>query len=107
MSTVPEIIVANHLKLSSGWQYLFLTDECDPDNLKPVDIPEIIAMAGKAEPEMITTLYRIDTAIFSVTQGSGFRQSLSARSSNKASILNAKVSRIQLNKLHYRTVLSI
>ena len=26
-----------------------LTDECDPENLKPVDISEIIAVAGKAE----------------------------------------------------------
>jgi purine-nucleoside phosphorylase len=31
-----------------------LTDECDPDNLKPVDIAEIIEMASKAEPHMIT-----------------------------------------------------
>ena len=31
-----------------------LTDECDPENLKPVDISEIIAMAAKAEPNMIT-----------------------------------------------------
>ena len=31
-----------------------LTDECDPDNLAPVDIGEIIAMAGKAEPDMVT-----------------------------------------------------
>ncbi len=53
MSTVPEIIVANHLKLSVV-AVSVLTDECDPDNLKPVDIPEIIAMAGKAEPHMIT-----------------------------------------------------
>jgi len=53
MSTVPEIIVANHLKLPVV-AISVLTDECDPDNLKPVDIPEIIAMAGKAEPHMIT-----------------------------------------------------
>ncbi len=52
MSTVPEIIVANHLNLPVC-AVSVLTDECDPDNLKPVDIPEIIAMAGKAEPEMI------------------------------------------------------
>jgi len=31
-----------------------LTDECDPNNLKPVDIGEIIAMANQAEPNMIT-----------------------------------------------------
>jgi purine-nucleoside phosphorylase len=30
-----------------------LTDECDPDNLKPVDITEIIATAAKAEPDLI------------------------------------------------------
>ncbi|NNE32824.1 MAG: purine-nucleoside phosphorylase [Winogradskyella sp.] len=52
MSTVPEIIVANHLGLKAA-AVSVLTDECDPDNLKPVDIAEIIAMAGKAEPEMI------------------------------------------------------
>ncbi|MEO6347075.1 MAG: purine-nucleoside phosphorylase [Aquaticitalea sp.] len=53
MSTVPEIIVANHLKLKVA-AVSVLTDECDPDNLKPVDISEIIAMAVKAEPNMIT-----------------------------------------------------
>lgn len=53
MSTVPEIIVANHLKLKVA-AVSVLTDECDPNNLKPVDIAEIIAMAAKAEPNMIT-----------------------------------------------------
>ncbi len=53
MSTVPEVIVANHLKLPVA-AVSVLTDECDPDHLKPVDIPEIIAMAAKAEPKMIT-----------------------------------------------------
>ena len=53
MSTVPEIIVANHLNLKVA-AVSVLTDECDPEHLKPVDISEIIAMAGKAEPDMIT-----------------------------------------------------
>ena len=53
MSTVPEIIVANHLKLPVV-AVSVLTDECDPDHLKPVDIQEIMAMAAKAEPQMIT-----------------------------------------------------
>lgn len=53
MSTVPEIIVANHLKLKVA-AVSVLTDECDPNHLKPVDISEIIAMAAKAEPDMIT-----------------------------------------------------
>ena len=53
MSTVPEIIAANHLGLKVA-AVSVLTDECDPNNLKPVDIAEIIAMASKAEPNMIT-----------------------------------------------------
>lgn len=53
MSTVPEIIVANHLNLKVA-AVSVLTDECDPNHLKPVDISEIIAMAAKAEPDMIT-----------------------------------------------------
>src|SRR5690554_3707161 len=52
MSTVREIIVANHLKLPVS-AISVLSDECDPDNLKPVDIKEIIELAAKAEPEMI------------------------------------------------------
>lgn len=52
MSTVPEVIVANHLELPVA-AVSVLTDECDPDNLKPVNISEIIAMAEKAEPNMI------------------------------------------------------
>jgi purine-nucleoside phosphorylase len=53
MSTVPEIIVANHLGLRAA-AISVLTDECDPDNLQPINIEEIIAMAAKAEPHMIT-----------------------------------------------------
>ena len=53
MSTVPEVIVANHLNLPVV-AVSVLTDECDPDNLQPVNIQEIIAIAGKAEPDMIT-----------------------------------------------------
>ena len=53
MSTVPEVIVANQLKLPV-MAISVLTDECDPDNLQPVSVEEIIATAGKAEPQMIT-----------------------------------------------------
>ena len=52
MSTVPEIIVANHLSLPVA-AVSVLTDECDPDNLAPVDISDIIASAKKAEPKMV------------------------------------------------------
>ena len=53
MSTVPEVIVANHLNLPVV-AVSVLTDECNPDDLKPVNIAEIIELAGKAEPKMIT-----------------------------------------------------
>ncbi len=53
MSTVPEIIVANHLKLKVA-AVSVLTDECDPDNLEPVNISDIIENAAKAEPDMIS-----------------------------------------------------
>jgi purine-nucleoside phosphorylase len=53
MSTVPEVIVANQLDMECI-AVSVLTDECDPKNLGPVDIEDIIAVAGKAEPKMIT-----------------------------------------------------
>ncbi|MEQ6125274.1 purine-nucleoside phosphorylase [Pseudotenacibaculum sp. MALMAid0570] len=52
MSTVPEVIVAKHLDLPCA-AVSVLTDECDPKNLAPVDIQEIIQVAGEAEPKMI------------------------------------------------------
>jgi purine-nucleoside phosphorylase len=52
MSTVPEIIVANHLGLPVS-AVSVLTDECDPAHLEPVNVPEIIAIAEKAEPQMV------------------------------------------------------
>lgn len=52
MSTVPEIIVANHLKIPVS-AISVITDVGDPDNLEPVKIDDILAMAEKAEPGMI------------------------------------------------------
>ena len=52
MSTVPEVIVANHLELPIV-AVSVLTDECDPDNLEPVNIAEIIAIAEETEPKMV------------------------------------------------------
>ncbi|HEY5940050.1 MAG TPA: purine-nucleoside phosphorylase [Gemmatimonadales bacterium] len=51
MSTVPEVIVANH----SGMRALgisIITDQCLPDALEPADISRIIATAGRAEPSL-------------------------------------------------------
>ena len=48
MSTVPEVIVANQIGLDCA-AISIITDECDPDNLQPVDIREIIKAAGEAD----------------------------------------------------------
>ena len=48
MSTVPEVIVANQVGLPCA-AVSVITDECDPDNLKPINIQEIIDVAGKAD----------------------------------------------------------
>lgn len=48
MSTVPEVITCNHMSLPCACVSV-LTDECDPDNLHPVDIQEILQVAAEAE----------------------------------------------------------
>ena len=55
MSTVPEVIVANHMDLPCC-AISVLTDECDPDHLAPVSLAEILAAAAIAEPQL-TLLY--------------------------------------------------
>jgi purine-nucleoside phosphorylase len=51
MSTVPEVIACNHMKLPCCCISV-LTDECDPDNLKPVSIEDIISTAKRAEVDL-------------------------------------------------------
>ena len=51
MSTVPEVIVANHIGLACA-AISVITDECDPENLNPVNIADIIAVAGKADDKL-------------------------------------------------------
>lgn len=48
MSTVPEVIAANHIGLPVA-AISVLTDDCDPDNLKPANISEILSIASKSE----------------------------------------------------------
>jgi len=55
MSTVPEVLVAVHMGLPCC-AVSVLTDDCDPDNLKPARLEDILAVAGKAEKKL-TVLY--------------------------------------------------
>ena len=48
MSTVPEVIVANHMGLPCA-AVSVVTDLCDPDNLVPANLADILETAGKAE----------------------------------------------------------
>ena len=62
MSTVPEVIVANHVGLACC-AISVLTDECDPENLAPVEIPDILAQAAKAEPQLIRLTKKLITSL--------------------------------------------
>jgi purine-nucleoside phosphorylase len=58
MSTVPEVIAAVH----AGLKVLgisIITDECDPDNLKPADINKIIKTAMDAEPKLTALMKEV------------------------------------------------
>jgi len=58
MSTVPEVIVANHMGLKT-FAISVITDECDPDNLEVADVADIIATAMAAEPKLTKILSRL------------------------------------------------
>ncbi len=58
MSTVPEVIVANHMGIKV-LAISVITDDCDPDFLKPVDISEIIQVAKNAEPNLTRIFSRL------------------------------------------------
>jgi purine-nucleoside phosphorylase len=52
MSTVPEVIVAAQEKIKV-LGISVITDKCDPETLKPVNIDEIIETANHAEPRLV------------------------------------------------------
>ena len=51
MSTAPEVIVANHMGLPCA-AVSVVTDLCDPDNLVPARLEDILETAGKAEIQL-------------------------------------------------------
>jgi purine-nucleoside phosphorylase len=55
MSTVPEVIVANHMGLPV-FAISVITDEGFPEVLKPVSLEEILAVAREAEPKLTVIL---------------------------------------------------
>ena len=58
MSTVPEVIVAIHAKMRV-LGISVITDQCLPDALLPVSIPEIIATANEAEKKLRVLVRRL------------------------------------------------
>jgi purine-nucleoside phosphorylase len=58
MSTVPEVIVANHAGLPV-FAISVLTDEGFPEDLKPVSLEEILETAAHAEPKMTQILSQL------------------------------------------------
>lgn len=58
MSTVPEVIVAKHMGMKV-FAVSIITDLCDPDNLQPVRIEDILSIAGEAEPKLTRLMFRL------------------------------------------------
>lgn len=58
MSTVPEVIVAVHAGLRV-FGVSCITDRCIPEELKPVNIEEILKVAAEAEPKMTRLVRRL------------------------------------------------
>ncbi len=52
MSTVPEVIVANHMGMKVA-AVSVITDLCDPDNLAPVKIEDLLENASIAEKDLV------------------------------------------------------
>lgn len=52
MSTVPEVIVANHMSMRVA-AVSVITDLCDPDHLQKADIQDILNNAARAEKDLV------------------------------------------------------
>lgn len=67
MSTIPEVIAARH----AGMEVMgisVLTDECFPDALKKVELPQILAVAGRAEPKLTRIMRGVIEALSESTE---------------------------------------
>jgi purine-nucleoside phosphorylase len=62
MSTVPEVIVANHMSIPV-FAISVLTDEGFPEDLQPTSLEDIIQTANLAEPKMTLILSQLISAL--------------------------------------------
>lgn len=62
MSTIPEVLVARHMDIPV-FAISIITDLGVPGKIKPVNIPEIIEVAGKQEPKMTLIMKNLIKAI--------------------------------------------
>jgi purine-nucleoside phosphorylase len=62
MSTVPEVIVANHMSIPV-FAISVLTDEGFPEDLQPFNLEEILETAREAEPKMTNILSQLISAL--------------------------------------------
>lgn len=62
MSTVPEVIIANQLGLQCI-AFSVLTDRCDPDDLEPINMEDIMASAKKAEQSLIILIKKLISSL--------------------------------------------
>lgn len=62
MSTVPEVIVANHMSIPV-FAISVLTDEGFPEDLQPTSLEDIILTANLAEPKMTLILSQLISAL--------------------------------------------
>ena len=58
MSTVPEVIAARHAGMRV-FGISIITDECFPDSLEAVEIPDILAAAAEAEPKATALMVEV------------------------------------------------
>lgn len=62
MSTVPEVTVARHMNLRV-LAISVITDECFPDALEPVELPQILEAAAMAEPKLTAVMSAVVEAL--------------------------------------------
>lgn len=62
MSTVPEVLAARHMDIKV-LAFSVITDECDPDNLAPISIEDVLAAADSAADPMRRLLTAILPAL--------------------------------------------